>query len=173
LTSANKSRSLIAMPLEDDLQRVERAMEGLARVGRSRRAAALRANRAGVDLTGAAQQVLRRVIEEGPVRISDLARRAHMNDAAVSRQVTALENHGLAARASSPDDGRVAMVRPTAAGRRVGRRLRRAADEIFQERLSEWSARDLTALAALLERLTLDLRRPDAEKTRATSGGRR
>jgi len=173
LTSANKSRSLIAMPLEDDLQRVERAMEGLARVGRSRRAAALRANRAGVELTGAAQQVLRRVIEEGPVRISDLAQRAHMSDAAVSRQVTSLEQHGLAARASIPDDGRVAMVRPTAAGRRVGRRLRRAADEIFQERLSEWSARDLAALAALLERLALDLRRPDTEKARAAGAGRR
>jgi DNA-binding MarR family transcriptional regulator len=161
------------MPLEDDLQRVERAMEGLARVGRSRSAAALRADRAGVDLTGAAQQVLRRVIEEGPVRISDLARQAHMGDAAVSRQVTSLEHHGLAARASSPADGRVAMVRPTTAGRRAGRRLRRAADEIFQERLSEWSARDLAALAGLLERLTQDLRRSEAEKARATSRGRR
>ena len=79
----------------------------------------------------------------------------------------------LAARASSPVDGRVAMVRPTAAGRRAGRRLRRAADEIFQERLSEWSARDLAALAGLLERLTQDLRRSEAEKARATSRGRR
>lgn len=161
------------MPLEDDLQRVERAMEGLARVGRSRSAANARSERARVKLTGAAQQVLRRVIEESPVRISDLARRIQMGDAAVSRQVTSLEEQGLAARASTPEDGRVAMVRPTPAGRRAGRRLRRAADEIFQERLSEWSARDLASLAELIERLARDLRRPDAGEIRSAGGGPR
>jgi len=161
-------------PLQPDpLQRLESAMEGLVRVGRSRTAAALRAERAGVDLTGAAQQVLRRVIDEGPVRISDLARRVAMGDAAVSRQVTALEDRGLAARAPSPDDGRVAMVRPTPAGRRAGRRLRRAADEIFQERLAGWSDRDLASLAALLERFARDLRRPDPPPVLAARTGAR
>lgn len=145
------------MPLADDLQRVEAALETLARLGRSRSAAESRAARARVELSGAAQQVLRRVIEHGPVRVSDLARRVHMADAAVSRQVTALEEQGLVARAASARDGRVAMVRATASGKRAGGRLREAADGIFRERLSRWSARDLASLAGLVERLARDL----------------
>ncbi|MGH0035394.1 MAG: MarR family winged helix-turn-helix transcriptional regulator [Myxococcota bacterium] len=159
------------MALGDDLQRVERAMERLARIGSSRSAASLRAARAGVELPGAAQQVLRRVIEQGPVRISDLARGVHMGDAAVSRQVTALEGHGLVTRAASPDDGRVAMVGATAAGRRTGRRLRRAADAIFERCLGEWSNRDLARLAELMERLGRDLQRSDAELLGAADPG--
>ena len=51
------------MPLADDLQHVESAMETWSRVGRSRNAAEFRSAHAGVELTGAAQQVLRRVID--------------------------------------------------------------------------------------------------------------
>ncbi len=141
-----------------DLQRIENAMEVLARVGQSRRAAALRAERAGVRLTGAAQKVLRYTVEDGPARISDLARRTGMSDAVVSRQVTALEGEALVRRVGSSDDGRVAVVKPTASGRQVSKRLRRAADEIFQEHLAGWSVKDLGRLADLMERLGGDLR---------------
>jgi DNA-binding MarR family transcriptional regulator len=127
-----------------------------------------------VPLTGAAQQVLRRVIEHAPVRMSDLARHVHMGDAAVSRLVTSLEEQGQVVRSPSDRDGRVAMVRPTATGRRTARRLRRAADEIFRERLAGWSARDLGRLASLMERLAADLRRPapDAAGRSAASPAR-
>ena len=144
--------------MDHDLQRIETAMEALARVGQSRRAARVRATRAGVHLTGAAQKVLRRAIEDGPIRISDLARGSHMSDAVVSRQVTVLENEGLAARVASTKDGRVAMVKPTAAGRQVAGRLRAAADEIFQDTLQRWSRKDLAKLAERMERLSADLR---------------
>jgi len=144
--------------MQRDLQRIETAMESLARVGQSRRAARARAARAGVHLTGAAQKVLRQAIENGPIRISDLARGSDMSDAVVSRQVTVLENGGLVTRVASPDDGRVAMVKPTAAGRQASGRLRRAADEIFQAYLQRWSAKELTDLADLMERLAGDLR---------------
>jgi DNA-binding MarR family transcriptional regulator len=158
-----------AVGLRNDLQRIESAMEALARVGQSHTAAAVRAERAGVPMTGAAQQVLRRVIEFGPVRVSDLARHVHMSDASVSRLVTALEESGQVTRTASADDGRVAMVRPTAAGRRTGARLRRAADEIFQERLEDWTARDLARLAGLMERLAADLRRPATGRARRST----
>ena len=101
--------------------------------------------------------MLREVIEHAPVRISDLARATHSSDAAVSRQVTALEAEGLVAREACAEDGRVARVRPTAAGKRAGRRLRAAADAIFLERVSTWSAKDLARLAELMERLGDDL----------------
>ncbi len=145
------------MPMTRDLQRVEAAMERLARIGQGRKSSSRRAARAGVSLSGAAQQVLRAVIEHAPVRISDLARATHMSDAAVSRQVTQLEADDLVVREACADDGRVARVRPTRAGTRAGARLRSAADEIFQEHLSGWRARDLERLADLMERLGDDL----------------
>jgi len=132
-------------------------MEALSRLGRSRAAAAQRAARAGVHVTGAAQIVLRTVIEDGASRVSDLARRANMSDAVMSRQATVLEELGLVERAGSAEDGRVAMVSPTAEGRRVGKRLRAAADEIFEEHLARWSAGDLSRLADLMEALADDL----------------
>ena len=52
--------------MDRDLQRIENAMETLVRVGQSRRAATIRAERAGVRLTGAAQRVLRHTVEDGP-----------------------------------------------------------------------------------------------------------
>ncbi len=134
-------------------------MERLARLVQSHKIAATRSARAGLSLTGSAQQVLRAVSEHAPVRISDLARLTHTSDAAVSRQVTLLEAEGLVAREACAEDGRVARVRPTSAGRRAGRRLRAAADEIFKEQVSSWSARDLALLAEMMERLGDDLGR--------------
>jgi DNA-binding MarR family transcriptional regulator len=110
-----------------------------------------------VDLPEGAQLVLRRVAEGGPARISDLARTTQTGDAAVSRQVTLLEEQGLLRRVASPADGRVAMVHATAGGRRTSRRLRKAADDIFQEHLASWSRHDLAQLADLMERLARDL----------------
>lgn len=159
------------MPVEQSLRRVEAAMEGLTRVGQSRRAAALRSARARLHLGGNAQQVLRQVIENAPVRISDLADHVHMGMGAVSREVTALEQEGLVTRRESPDDGRVTLVHPTSEGRRAGGRLRRAADDIFQSHLADWSSRDLARLADLMERLANDLR-PAERRAPASAGAR-
>jgi DNA-binding MarR family transcriptional regulator len=148
------------MALEKDLQRVEAAMERLHGIGRSRSADSRRRARAGVNLPQGAQLVLRCVAENGPSRISDLAQATQTGDAAVSRQVTLLEEAGLLRRAASAEDGRVAMVHATAEGRRVSRRLRKAADAIFQEHLAGWTRRDLAQLANGMERLARDLRAP-------------
>ena len=146
------------MAREKDLQRVEEAVESLARMIQRQKPAAMRAARAAVDLSRTAQKLLWHVTTEAPIRISDLARDVGMSDAVVSRQVSALEEEGLVERRTSTEDGRVAFVRPTAQGRAIGRRLRRAADAIFHEQMEDWTARDLGALAEHLERLVQDLR---------------
>jgi DNA-binding MarR family transcriptional regulator len=146
------------MAIEKDLRRVEMAMEQLNRIGRSRRSDARWSARAGVYLPRAAQNILRQVVAQGPARISDLARAAHMGDAAVSRQVTLLEKEGLLRRGSSPEDGRVSLVHVTGKGRRASSRLQNAVDEIFAEQLAGWSRRDLARLAELMEHLVRDLR---------------
>lgn len=152
------------MVMVRNLQRIEAAMERLARIGQSRRSSARRAERAGISLLGSAQQVLRASIDHVPARISDLARATSMSDAAVSRQVTLLEGEGLVEREACAEDGRVARVRPTASGRAVGRRLRAAADEIFQEHLVGWRADDLAKLAELMECLSDDLTGESADQ---------
>ena len=155
-----------------DLRRIESALEKLSRMGRSRRSDAIRCARAGVHLPRAAQQVLRHTVEQGPSRISDLVRATMTDDAAVSRQVTALEREGLVSREGSPEDGRVSMVSATARGRRVQKKLRAAADEIFREHMVDWSARDLSRLAEYLERLAGDLRdTPRASRSVAAKAG--
>lgn len=147
------------MAIDKDLQRVEDAVEMLGRLFQGQGPAARRAERAGIDLSRTAQKLLWHVATEAPIRISDLAKQVGMADALVSRQVSALEQRGLLERRASRDDGRVALVRPTAKGRAAGRKLRRAADEIFREQMAGWSARDLAGLADHLERLAVDLKR--------------
>lgn len=144
--------------MEATLQRVEAALGELGRILQSPKRDALRCDRADVQLPPVAQRILHRAAAEGASRISDLARATQTGDAAVSRQVTLLEERGLARREPDPEDGRASLVRVTAEGRRVRRRLRQAQDEIFRERLGGWSGRDLVQLAALLERLPHALR---------------
>ena len=147
------------MTVDKNLQRVEDAVEGLGRLFQGQGPAVLRGQRAGVDLSRTAQKLLWHVATEAPIRISDLARDVGMADALVSRQISALEERGLVERLASSEDRRVSLVRPTARGRAAGRKLRRAADEIFREQMSSWSAPALLELAGNLERLLGDLRR--------------
>jgi len=152
------------MSRDKDLKRAEDAVEALGRLVGSNRPAARRADRAGVALGRNAQRLLWIIMSEGPIRISDLARAAGTSDPIASRQVSALEAEGLAERLASPKDGRVWLVRATPLGRRTAQSLRRATDEIFEEQMKGWAARDLADLSDLLERLVRDLRRK-AEST--------
>lgn len=142
-----------------DLRRAEEALGALGRLIGGNQPAAERARRAGVSIGRNAQRLLWFIVTEGPIRISDLARIAGTSDPIASRQVTALEAEGFIERLTSPEDGRVWLVRPTAAGRRVGQALRRATDEIFDEQMADWGATDLAALTDGLERLVRDLRK--------------
>jgi DNA-binding MarR family transcriptional regulator len=143
--------------MRKSLSRLEAAIQRLVSLTRSRRGWDHRAERAGLSLSRAPQQVLRRVIEGGPARISDLARATGTGESAVSRLVTALEGQGLLERAPDARDARAVRVRASRAGQGAARRLRRAADEIFEERLAGWSDADAEKLAQGLERLARDL----------------
>jgi len=144
---------------EENLARVETAVEALGRLFGGQRPAAARAERAGVSLARTGQRLLWNIITDGPIRISDLASAVGLTDPVTSRQVAALEADGWIERRASSEDGRVSLIQASPAGRRAGRRLRRAADEIFRDHMGDWSAGDLETLSGLLERLVEDLRR--------------
>src|SRR4051812_29299576 len=94
-------------------------LDRLFRLGASRKVAAGQAAAAGVDVSPPGLVLLQRLVEDGPLSVSDLSARADMDLGATSRQVKVLEADGLVDRRSRAGDGRVTELLATAAGRRV------------------------------------------------------
>ena len=76
----------------------------------------------GMSLTTAS--TLRRLDRHGDHRLSDLAAAEGVTQPAMTQLVSRLERDGLAERRGDPADGRVVVVRITAAGRSAVRRRR-------------------------------------------------
>jgi DNA-binding MarR family transcriptional regulator len=136
------------------------AIVDLQRITNSRRLHRVRSQRSGVDLPATAGAVLRRVVDEGPIRPGVLAERSRMGSPALSRQLKSLEADRCIERVPDPDDGRGARLRATRRGRSLVERLERADQEIIGEQLRGWSASELAELVGLMERLVHDLRAP-------------
>jgi DNA-binding MarR family transcriptional regulator len=96
---------------------------------------------------------------DGPVRVSDVARRLTVDLSVASRQVAALEAAGYVRREPDPDDRRAHRVSTTDAGQRVLSECHRRMVAAFSHALEGWSADDLAHLSALLLRLRDDVER--------------
>ncbi|HEY3672734.1 MAG TPA: MarR family transcriptional regulator [Acidimicrobiia bacterium] len=106
----------------------------------------------GVSLSETNLGVLRLVQRQGPVAVSEVARRLEVDLSNASRQLRALEDQGLVTRSVDPEDRRVARVAITTAGRRVLDRARAIALNDYAVALDDWPARDRAQLADLLDR---------------------
>ncbi len=147
----------------DDLQRVERAIVKVARIGGGRAAARNRAERSGVFLSRPAISIISSLHASGPVRLSHLSDLTDLEAPLISREITRLCGDGYVKRASDPTDGRASIVRLTAKGRRAYTAYRTATDEIVVEAFAGWKAGELRTLADYLERVATDVsRRPPA-----------
>ena len=100
--------------------------------------------------------LLLRTLRKGPRRSSDLADALLLDRSTIARQVSALENLGLARREPDADDGRSYLVATTAKGKelcaatsamRVGR-----IETLFES----WSAEQRRALVESLQHLNRD-----------------
>jgi len=111
----------------------------------------------GVSLSETNLGVLGLVQRQGPIAVSDVARRLEVDLSNASRQLRALEDQGLVTRTVDPDDRRVARVAITAAGRRVLDRARAVALNDYAVALDDWTARDRAHLADLLDRFRVAL----------------
>lgn len=154
-------------------RRLNEAIMALHRFTRSSKLDALHAEQAGVDLNFAAFRVLALVVEQGPISLGALAEAAHTAPNALSRQVKVLEEGGYIRREPDPSDGRVSVVQATEAGVDACRRLRAANDRLLVRQLRDWTPEELDDLAAKLERLVADLRRPPLPSTASGNGARR
>ena len=156
----------------DARRRLGDALAALRRIIGSQRLDRINAERSQVPIGFAAVAVLGKVIDDGPLRMSDLAEAGRIHPAALTRQVQALEAEGYIERSPDPTDGRAQVVRVTAAGRAAHRRVQQANDAIMAEQLGEWSADELADLVDRLEQLIVDLRTsPEARSPRGPRSG--
>jgi DNA-binding MarR family transcriptional regulator len=88
----------VPSPSRDDLAVIQRSLETLFRLNASRGVHANVVDAAGVNLSQPGYTLLRRVDEDGPTPLGDLARAAHMDPAVASRQIRQLEDDGLVRR---------------------------------------------------------------------------
>jgi DNA-binding MarR family transcriptional regulator len=117
---------------------------------------ALRREDAATGVGPARLSALAVLVFGGPRTLGELAGAEQVRPATMTRIVAGLEREGLARRQADTDDGRVARVRATPAGRRVlmrGRRRRVAALARRLERLPAGALARLEDAARLFERL--------------------
>jgi DNA-binding MarR family transcriptional regulator len=133
----------------------------LQRLLSSRRVFSNLADAAGVDLSQQAAEVLAALGADGagPQPVAEIARRARMDVAAVSRQLRALEASRLARRGPSPNHRSVVLVEPTARGKRVAARLDAVRRGHLDDALASWRSEERARFGAQLLRFVDDLQR--------------
>jgi DNA-binding MarR family transcriptional regulator len=110
-------------------------------------------------LDRAAYLVLRKLEQDGPQLVGELAKALGLDGSTVTRQVSGLERDGLVKRGRSDADGRAIVVTPTERGLHRMEGVRAARIELYGRILSEWDEQDRADLGRLLSRLNRDMER--------------
>ena len=105
------------------------------------------------DMEPAAYGLLSVIRKQGPIRLTDLASCIGVGKPSVSRQIAFLEGLGLVSKEADPLDGRAQAIRLTSEGEERMHQVQDARREVFRERLAEWPAEDLQALAMYMGKL--------------------
>lgn len=105
------------------------------------------------DLEPAAYGLLSVLLNQGGMRLTELARRVGVGKPSVSRQISFLVAVGLVGRETDPKDGRAQIIELTSTGRdRMGAVL--AGRQLaFRNLLLDWDETELTALETLIAKL--------------------
>jgi DNA-binding MarR family transcriptional regulator len=142
---------------DEALQTIDAALTRIGRVANSRRNAARRAERAGVDLSATAVNALAVTYRHGPARLSTLAEHLDLEPSRASKEMRRLLDAGLVTQVPDPDDRRASMLSVTKEGSAAFLRYRAAADELLAEALADWSDTEMSRVAVHLDRLATTL----------------
>ena len=153
-TRQRPPRSTPGGPVEDVA--LERALEGLFRLGANRRFEARQAAAVGAVVTRAGYAVLR-CLDHGTLSVRQLADAAAMDPATASRQLVQLVDDGLVQRTAAEDDARSIDLSLTPRGRAVYAGIVRYRLAYLADVLEGWSKQDRAVLTGLVERLVADL----------------
>lgn len=145
-------------PTPTPIDQLAAAVDGLGRLLASRRVAGRVAEAARTDVGQQGLTVLGALQRHGRQPVAAVAATAHMDVAAVSRQLRSLEAAGLVRREGDGDDARVVHISATPAGKRLAQRVRTVRRRHLDAATASWSDADKEALGALLARLVADLR---------------
>lgn len=110
--------------------------------------------RAGVKLDGTLFPLLSRLGATEPMGAVELAALVGRDHSTVSRQVAKLEELGLVERRKSATDGRVRLLQPTSAGKRMLAEFARTRRKMMEDYFEDWSAQDRNELLRLMRKLT-------------------
>jgi DNA-binding MarR family transcriptional regulator len=105
------------------------------------------------DMEPAAYGLLSVIRKQGPIRLTELASCIGVGKPSVSRQIAFLEGLGLVSKEADPLDGRAQSIQLTPEGEARMHQVQDARREVFRERLAEWPAEDLQALAMYMAKL--------------------
>jgi DNA-binding MarR family transcriptional regulator len=154
--SSADSGSAGGAPSVEDIA-LERALEGLFRLGANRRFEARQSAVVGAVVTRAGYAVLRSLSDLGTTSQRLVAEACAMDGATASRQVMALVDEGLVQRRTAEGDGRSVELSLTDHGREVYERIVRYRLGHLANVLSDWTDDDRAVLARLVGRFADDL----------------
>lgn len=113
--------------------------------------------RTGLKLDRALFPLLARIGVAGPIGAVDLAAMVGRDHSTVSRQLAKLEDLGLLERTPSSTDGRVRLLKPSAAGRRMLAMFAKTRRKLLEELLRDWNAHERAQLLRLLTNLSASI----------------
>jgi len=132
-----------------------------------RRAHRLRSVRVHSSCDKAGLVLLGQLVEQGPMRLSDLATAVQLDPSTVSRQMRALSDGGFTQSLDDPDDKRARLLQVSDKGRAEIESVARELDGVLGRAVSGWPNRDVEMLTTLLARLADDLAADSAEARHA------
>jgi DNA-binding MarR family transcriptional regulator len=122
------------------------------------------------EMPGWQVAVLALLAREGEQRLGRVAVHLEVDPSVASRQVAALEEHGLVTRRPDPADGRAQLLGVSAAGRAALDDYRDLRARWFAQALDGWDDAEVAHLAARMQQLVGDLHEALAERTRPAPG---
>jgi DNA-binding MarR family transcriptional regulator len=148
---------MIPTTTDHGLDRFQRAMAGLFRHGTLQRLHEQVSTAAGIDCERASFLVMRRVISEGPIRVTDLARDLGLDPSTISRHLRVIERRHWVERGPDAEDRRATLVVATEEGKTAVARLESERRRLLAEVLADWDDHDRELLFDLVERFAADL----------------
>ncbi|MGH7634397.1 MAG: MarR family winged helix-turn-helix transcriptional regulator [Gemmatimonadaceae bacterium] len=139
----------------DVLDEIEAALTQLTRNPRIRGIHRILNAEAGVELDRPTNVALA-MLEDGPLRISDLADACGVDTSTMSRLIERLSARGFVERSADPQDRRAALIEASEGGRAVQRQLRAFREESLKKMLSDWKPIEREQFALLLSRFVGD-----------------
>jgi DNA-binding MarR family transcriptional regulator len=109
------------------------------------------------DLDHTTFPLLAVLYEEGPMRVSEMARTFRLDKSTVSRHLSRLESAGLVETRPDPTDRRCTLLHVTRRGSARVRRIRNARKAPLRRVLAGWSPEERAGLAGMLARLNADI----------------